>query len=363
MKRTRSSAAALFALCVLSLSAVAAAPPQDPVPDSVGESPTFKTRKASPGDDGEATIVISGSRPDSRSDGGAGEYLLGPHDVLKIQSLYMEELQDRTVPIDLNGVIRLPMIGRVPAAGMTPTQLEQDLTERYKEYVRDPALSVTVAEYRSQPVSVLGAVRNPGVLQVQGRRTLFEVISMAGGLADDAGYQVTITRRRDLHGPLPLPSASDDPSGRYSVAQVSVRSIMNASDPSANISILPEDVVSVPTAKMVYVLGTVQKTGGFALNEEESVSVLQAVALAQGFDRFAKPDKSVILRKQPGSTERTEIAVDVKAILEGKAEDQALREDDILYVPDSTKKRVLSRTLEATIGVGSGIAIWRVGRP
>lgn len=358
--------------------AFAAAPPaQDPAPDATGEVPALKQRH--PGPDAPSSrpggadprtppdssqtenfLVPGGPTQGARTP--SGEYVLGPQDVLSIQSLYMEELQDRTVPIDLNGVIRLPMIGRVSAAGMTPTELERDLNERFLEYVKDPALSVTVKEYRSQPVSVLGAVRNPGVLQVQGRRSLFEVISMAGGLADDAGYSITITRRRDLYGSLPLATAKDDETGTYSVAQVNVRAMLDATDPGSNIAIFPEDIVSVPTAKMVYVLGTVPRPGGFALNEEESVTVLQAVALAQGFDRFAKPEKSVILRKQAGSTERTEIAVNVKDILQGKAEDQALRQDDILYVPDSAKKRAMARAVEASIAIGAGVTIWRVGR-
>lgn len=339
-------------------------PPADPAPDAKGAVPELQQRqKVDSGDLAPASgeIVISGSRPTTSPSG--GEYVLGPQDVLTIQSLYLEELNDRTVPIDLNGVVRLPMIGRVSASGLTPTELERELGERYREYVKDPELTVTVKEYRSQPVSVLGAVRTPGVLQVQGRRTLFEIISMAGGLREDAGYGVSITRRSDLNGPIPLPNAKPDATGKYSVAQVNVRSIMEASDPGANISILPEDVVSIPTAKMVYVLGTVRRTGGFALNDEESVTVLQAVAMAQGFDRFAKPEKSVILRKQPGSTERAEIEVNVKDILEGKAEDQALRQDDILYIPDSAGKRAFARAIEATIGVGSGVAVWRVGRP
>jgi len=346
----------------------AAAPPKDPVPTSKGEAPELKTRPLPPASPTsreplptqKIVIPADGKASEAKA---TSEYVLGPQDVISVQSMHMEELQDRVVPIDLNGAVRLPMIGRVAVAGLTPSELERELTERYHEYIKDPELTVTVKEYRSQPISVLGAVRTPGVLQVQGKRSLFEVISMAGGLADDAGFSVTITRRRDRYGDLPLSSATTDATGNYSVAQVNVRAILDATDPASNIAIYPEDVVTVPTAKMVYVLGTVQRTGGFALNEEESVTVLQAVALAQGFDRFAKPDKSVILRKQAGSSERTEIAVNVKAILEGKAEDQALRQDDILYIPDSAKKRALSRAVEATIGVGSGVAIWRVGRP
>jgi polysaccharide export outer membrane protein len=149
------------------------------------------------------------------------------------------------------------------------------------ELVNDPHVTVSIVEFRTQPVSILGAVKQPGVHQLQGEKNLFEVLSTAGGLREDAGYSVRITRRLEW-GKLPLPDAVNDPSGEYSTASVSVKAIMEGRNPQLNITIKPQDVISVPKGEMVYVIGSVKKSGGFVLGEKENVSVLQALSMAEG---------------------------------------------------------------------------------
>src|SRR5437588_2346223 len=131
-----------------------------------------------------------------------------------------------------------------------------------KRYLQEPDVSISISEFRSQPISILGAVQNPGVHQLQGRKNLFAVLSLAGGLRQDAGYRVRITRKLEW-GRIPLPGALDDPSGQFSTASVSIKSIMDATSPAENIAIKPEDVISVPKADLVYVIGAVHKSGGF----------------------------------------------------------------------------------------------------
>src|SRR5579863_6808437 len=171
----------------------------------------------------------SGSSAVAVAPGPDGEptYILGPQDTILIKALNAEELGTLPYPIDLQGNIKVPMVGRIHAAGLTIEQLEAMLTEGLKEYLQDPIVTVTVAEFHSQPISVLGQVANPGVHQIQGHKTLFEVISEAGGLKPDAGNTIKITRRKEW-GPIPLQGAIADSSSQFSVAEVTIRSVMEA---------------------------------------------------------------------------------------------------------------------------------------
>jgi polysaccharide export outer membrane protein len=224
--------------------------------------------------------------------------------------------------------------------------------------MHEPDATVTITAFRSQAVSVLGAVRNPGVHQLEGRKTLVEILSLAGGLDQAAGPTVKITRRLEW-GRIPVRNTRDDPTGQFSVAQVSVKAILDARSPEENILIRPHDVISVPRAEMIYVTGQVMRAGGFVLNERESMSVLEALALAGGIDAFAAPQHSRILRRASAGQDRTEITVDLKKTLEAKAEDIALHPDDILFVPNSAPKRAAIRAVEAVIQAGTGLVIWR----
>lgn len=285
-------------------------------------------------------------------------YVLGPDDQISIRVPDAEEITDKPVRIDMSGNIRLPMVGRVKASGLTAEQLEAQIANRLKQFLKDPDVSVAILEFRSQPVSVIGSVKQPGVHQLQGRKTLVEILSLVGGLSDDAGHTIKITRSIE-QGRIPLKNAKEDSSGRFSVAEVTTSGIMEAKSPEDNIVIKPNDVVSIPRAEMVYVTGTVMRAGGFVLRERESISVLQALSLAGGLDRGAAPQNARILRVQEGSSSRLEMAVDLKKILISKAQDVPLQKDDILFVPASAPKKAAIRAIEAALQVGTGIAIYR----
>ena len=286
-------------------------------------------------------------------------YLLGPGDQVIVQALDLEEIDGKQpVRIDMRGDIKLPLAGRLHAAGLSVEQLEDAIVERLKGQLQKPTVTVSIFEFRSQPVSVLGAVGAPGVLQLQGRKTLFEILSQAGGLKPDAGNTVVITRAKEW-GPIPLPNAKADSSGKFSIAEVSVKSIMGAKNPEENILIEPNDVISVPKAELIYVIGAVKKPGGFVLSERETLSVLQALSLAEGLDRVASPKAAKILHATDGNSQRTEIAVDLKTILEGKGQDMAMSANDILFVPTSASKNAAIRGMEAALQIGTGLAIYR----
>jgi polysaccharide export outer membrane protein len=285
-------------------------------------------------------------------------YILGPDDQVVIRALDAEEIGLTPIRIDSRGFINLPTVGRIKAAGMTSEELEAEIETRLKKYINKPDVSVYIAEMRTQPVSVIGAVQVPGVQRMQGQKTLFEALSAAGGLRADAGYLVKITRKLEW-GRIPLPDAKDDPTGQFSIASVNVKNIMDASNPKDNIQIKPDDVISVPKGEIIYVIGSVKKPGGFVLGEHESLSGLQILALAEGLDRFAKPEHAKIMRPIPNSEKRQEIPVDLKQILSGKITDIALRSDDILFVPNSPKKAAMARTIETAIQLGT-LTVYRI---
>lgn len=302
-----------------------------------------------------AQAPVAGSPAADRA---AAGYVMGTDDLISIHAVDADEINDKSVRIDGNGYVRLPLVGRVEAAGLTNEQLENVLSERLKTYIKDPQVTVTLVEFHSQRVSVLGSVRNPGIHQLEGHRTVVEVLALAGGLSDDAGSALEITRRIE-RGRIPLPSAADDATGKFSVADINLREIINAKDPAENILVAPDDVISVPRAKMIYVIGTVPKPGGYVLGEDSYFSVLKAVSLAGGIDHGAAPQKARILRQVPGEPNRREIAVNLKTILAGQASDVPLQPEDILLVPANTPQRALGKAAEAVLQIGTGLAIYR----
>lgn len=284
-------------------------------------------------------------------------YTLGAGDQIVVRVPDFEEIDNKSVPIDLRGSINLPEVGRIQASGLTTEQLEAVITEHLRKYLVKPDVSVYLTEMRSQPVSILGQVQNPGVHQLEGRKNLFEVLSLAGGLRQEAGNVINITRRLEW-GPIPLPGAANDSTGQFSVASVEVKSVMNASNPAENILIKPNDVISVPKASTIYVIGAVKKPGAYVLGEYRSLSALQILALAEGTDKTADTKDARIMRVIPGSNDRADIPVDLKAILSLKMPDVPLTADDILFVPVSKAKAAGYRTLDALIQVGT-MAVYR----
>jgi polysaccharide export outer membrane protein len=249
----------------------------------------------------------------------------------------------------------------VHAAGLRVDELERELNTRLKVYILEPNVAVSIQEQRSQPVTVVGAVVRPGVRQLQGAKTLLEVISLAEGLRQDAGFSAKVTRRLE-YGEIPLAGALVDSTERFSVAHVDLEELFEGKNPEHNIVMMPNDVVSVPRAHMVYVVGAVARAGGFALAEQSNISALQALALAGGLTSLASGNNARILRNSEDEQGRVEIAVSLNDILKGKQPDVSLGGDDILFIPESGLKRVGAAVSQAVIQSASSIAIWRIGR-
>lgn len=299
-----------------------------------------------------AAILLGASSQD------AVQYLLGPDDQIKVWALGMDEIADKTLRLDPAGDIDLPLIGKVHAGGLTVDELKETLSQRFSKDLLDPKVSLQIVEFGSQPVSVMGAVNRPGIHQLNGRKTLIEVLSLAEGLRQDAGPRINISRKIE-YGPIPLASAKTDSTGQFSVAEVPVKELLAGVRPADNILISPHDVVTVPLAESVFVIGAVKKPGELALKENPSISVLQALASAEGYGEAPSPQNGRIVRLVPGTADRKEIPVDLTKIQNGKAEDIAMRANDILVIPPSGPKRAATRAIEAAIQTATGMIIWR----
>lgn len=314
----------------------------------------------------------------------ADESRIGPDDLLEITVFEAPEL-DRTVRVSANGEIALQLAGAVKAAGLTPRELESVLEELLRRtYMKDPHVGVFVRELESHPVSVVGAVKKPGVYQIRGTKTVLELLSMSEGLADDAGDTLLVVRGAGFPGsngtndPQPEPPTGGAPSpatgdgalarspaslsaqgGTGEIVEVNLKSLLETKDPAANISVHPGDIVKVTHAGIVYVAGEVKKPGGFVLKSNESISVLQALALAEGLTRTSLKSQARIIRTDQSTNKRVEIPVDLGKVLASKTPDPMLQPKDILFVPDSSAKSAFYRGAEAVVSTATGVIIYR----
>ena len=285
-------------------------------------------------------------------------YVLGPGDQINLHVTDMDELPDRPIRIDPSGFVDLPMAGRIEAAGLTLDQFKAELASKLSKYITTPEISINLAESGSQPVSVIGEVTNPGVQQLTGSRRLLEVISLSGGLKPDAGPSVLITRD-PRWGRIDAPGTVLQANG-YSTLTLSLDDLFSAKNPGDNLILRPDDVVSVPRAELVYVLGDVHKAGGFPLSTHANVSLLHVLSLAEGLGPDNSAKRSRILRQAPGGDGvPREIPVDIDKIVAGQAPDVQLMANDVLFVPRSGVKVISRRAMEAAIGVTSGLLIYR----
>jgi polysaccharide export outer membrane protein len=328
----------------------------------------------------ESRKALSLPLPETTED----ESRIGPDDLLQITVFEAPDL-NRTLRVDAKGEISLQLLGSVRAGGLTPRQLELVLEELLRRtYMRDPHVGVFVQELQSHPVSVVGAVKRPGVFQIRGTKTVLELLSMAEGLADDAGDTVVVMRGASTSGPSRIDNAeqisqkagtvstapgdaalASGPGGLPStqrqpeIVEVNLKSLLESDNPAFNIPVHPGDIVKVARAGIVYVVGEVKKPGGFVLRSNENITVLQALALAEGLTRTSLKSQARIIRTDPSTNKRTEIPIDLGKILTSKAPDPLLQQKDIIFVPDSSAKSAFYRGAEAVVSTAMGVAIYR----
>lgn len=336
-----------------------AAAPTAPMPPDTGRATEVNRR-----------IMSAGSLDTAAAP--ASDYRIGAQDVIDVEVFGVETFSG-TYRVDQAGEIALPLIGSVPASGQTARQLEESLEARLAAtYVRDPHVTVEIGEMRSHGVSVIGAVNRPGVYQIPGPATLLDVLAQAEGLREDAGGRVFVVRgarpassqhasggvtagmadteTSATSGTVP-PTSGDTTAtavaaGRSSttvdgavqqVVEVDLGALLESGRAEENVVVRPGDIVQVRPAGLVYVVGEVNRPGGFTVPPGRPMSVLQALAMAQGLANMADADDGVIVREHEDGS-REEIPVDLDKVLDGSEAPPALVERDVLFVPKNGTK-------------------------
>ena len=338
------------------------------------------------------------------------DYVIGPGDLLGVYVFDVEELS-RDVRVSQTGTIGIPLVPvRIHVAGLTEMQVEQKIAELLEAngLVTHADVSVSVKEHKSKPITVVGAVAHPMVYEADRNVTLLEVLAEAGGISSDAGDTIIVSRpsqdaaqesgeppeigpeqpvpadaaaahpsaaaqnaTRDSAPAVspsasggkaasPNPAASAEPPPLTNTITVNLSDVMETGDTKNNIALQAGDIVTVPHAGVVYVLGAVSKAGGYVLsNDRTQLTTLKILSLAGGLTRTAKSDKAVIVRKD-NMGQQHEVSIDLKKVLNRKAEDVQLQPSDILFVPESGSKQALLRAAEFGLALGSGVALYRL---
>lgn len=283
-------------------------------------------------------------------------YKISPDDVLDINVVDVPEYSHayRVAP---DGTIRLPLLNEpIAAGGRTPVELASIITNKLSssQLLHDPHVIVEVKESRANAIAVTGAVKSPQNYQVFGRTTLLNVISQAGGLSDDASNTAIIKRGEIAKEVFRAEYASTTeaaPGGpETGPIPVNLKQLF-AGAQSENLDLYPGDSVVVQRAGIIYIVGAVNKSGGFVLNGDRgSMTVLKAVALAEDLKPTADGKKALLIRKNPSLPNGAQkLQVNLSKILTNKAPDQTMLADDVLFVPDSNAKKVMHRAGEAAM--------------
>jgi polysaccharide export outer membrane protein len=274
------------------------------------------------------------------------EYRIGSDDLIEVSVFEVPNLA-ATVRVSATGIVSLPLIGTIEATGKTAQQLEAVIEEVLRmKYLNDPHVTVFVREYASQPVSVVGSVKVPGIYQIKGQKFLLDMLAMAQGLDQNAGKTIQVMRRATADTQEPQ------------TINVSTEDLFEKGRTDLNILIHAGDVINVLQAGSIFVVGEVIRPGEFVLRQGRDVTASQAVALGGGFSRDAQKDRCLIIRlHRDGSKE--EIPVNVGKILDGSLTDVALSPNDILFVPANKLKSGLMKALDTTIATLSGRVIYR----
>jgi polysaccharide biosynthesis/export protein len=268
---------------------------------------------------------------------------LGVDDLVAV-SVYDAPELTRTVRVETDGTIHLPLLRNgIAAAGLFPGQLESSVVSALKteQILVDPVVKVTVAEYHSRPISVMGAVHKPVTFQAVGTVTLLDALARAEGLTGDAGIEILLTRDEK-------------------VERIPVFRLMKDADPAVNYVLHGGEEVRVPDAGKIFVVGNVHKPGGFPVRDASGESVLKMVALSEGLLPYASKVAYIYRRDDTGS--KKEIPVELDKIMQRKSPDVALEIDDLFYVPDNKSRRTTMNVIDRLTSFGattaSGVLIW-----
>jgi polysaccharide export outer membrane protein len=268
---------------------------------------------------------------------------LGVDDLVAI-SVYDAPELTRTVRVETDGTIHLPLLkDGIQASGLFPGGLESSVAAALKDeqILVDPIVKVTVVEYHSRPISVMGAVRKPLTFQKVGAVTVLDALAHAEGLSSEAGTDILLTRADQ-------------------VERIPVKRLIKDADPAVNYALHGGEEIRVPEAGKIFVVGNVRKPGAYPVRDGTEESVLKLIARSEGLAPYSTKIAYVYRRDDSGA--KKEIPVELEKIMQRKAPDVVLLVDDLLYIPDNKTKRATMTALDriAMFGAstGSGLLIW-----
>jgi polysaccharide biosynthesis/export protein len=345
------------------------------------------------------------------------EYTIGPGDLLSISVFDVPDLS-REIRVSQSGTISIPLVPtRIHVMGLTEAQAEQVIADvlQANGLVSHPEVGVLVKEHKSRPITIVGAVAHPMVYEADQSVTLLEALAQAGGVTNDAADTVIVTRAHaafvmipaaPIDAPTPtapessepasaqppgagtdpnpkpegpaFPSAADlakdssppatasagdsnTPAASGNLITINLNELLEKGDLKNNIPLQAGDVVTVPHSGIVYVLGAVNRPGGFVLaNDRSQLTTMKVLSLAGGLLDVAKSSHAVIIRKDEQG-KQTETDVDLQKVLKMQSEDVQLRASDILYIPTNYTKAALLKAAQIALSVGTAVTIYRIG--
>ncbi len=328
MRRLKIAAWFFLILCLIAVVAAQQPPaaPASATPASASGS------SAPPPGAGSAAATPAAAAPES--------LLIGPGDLLRITFVREPELEQRIRVLD-SGQIVLALAGAVSVQGLTPAQAAARIAAQYRDgkFLLHPEVSVFVEEYATETVTILGQVAHPGNFRLDAPRSLIDVLSLAGGLNEFADRHIVVERA----------AKNGEPAER-------IRAFLpNSADAALNDNVLvrPGDTVIVPKAGIVYVLGDVAHPGGYVMQNDSQLTVLQAIALAAGASKTASEKRVRLVRNVDGLTQSIDLPL--RDMERGRQPDVPLQANDILYVPFSLAKNLSMGIANITAAASSAL--------
>lgn len=277
------------------------------------------------------------------------DYAIGKGDILDIQVVDQAQMSGKFRVTD-SGTIAIPFVDQIQVAGLTEAQVTDVLKDKLKKYIRQPELKVTVSEFNSRFVTILGAVKLPGRYSLRQGVRLLDVVGMAGGLSERTGIVINV-----VHYPTPDANGLID-AENIKVVSVNLKDLLEG-HPELNHVVQSGDLINVPDADTIYVTGNVNKPGSF--NTQVPVTLTQALALAGGMSPEAQRSQISLYRVKPGEAERTELVYDLSALEKRKVKDPIILPNDVIYVRGSAARslgmsflRAVTGSLGASLGLG-----------
>ena len=302
-----------------------------------------------------AGVLMAQPQPDYMPSAGAANLpaqAIGVNDLIAV-AVYRSPELTRTVRVDTDGTILLPLLKNpIRAQGLRPKDLEAAIATALtgEGILVNPVVEVTVAEYASRPINVMGAVKKPLTFQAVGRVTLLDALARAEGLAPAAAQEILVT----------LPPAAGD-GGAPVVRRIPVKGLIDNANSELNLLLMGGEEIRVPEAGRIFVVGNVNKPGSYPIPDPKDATVLKVLALAEGLAPYATK-RAYIYREEAGTGAKREIEIELSKLMKRETPDVLLEINDVLYIPDNKSRRTAMSVLERAAGFGaatvSGILIW-----